>query len=125
MKKLLITAAAFVAFTTSAIADVILVKSEPIYTSKPITEQVQVVKKGRTQGFDLGGAILGGIIGNNIGKAGKNTGAGAVIGGLIGGQGTEDRIVTETRIVGYEQVVTGYTLTLDVDGVTKVIRINK
>ena len=125
MKKLLITAAAFVAFTTSAIADVILVKSEPIFTSKPITETVQVVKKAKKQGFDLGGAIIGGIIGNNIGPAGKNTGAGAVLGGLIGGQGTEDKIVTETRIVGYEQVVSGYTLTLNVDGVTKMIRISK
>ena len=125
MKKLLISAAMIVAFSASAFADVVLVKSEPIFTSKPITETVQVVKKVKKQGFDLGGAIIGGIIGNNIGKAGKNTGAGAVLGGLIGGQGTEDKIVNETRIVGYEQIVTGYTLTLNVDGVTKMIRISK
>ena len=126
MKKLLITAAAFVAFTTSAIADVILVKSDPIFTQKPITETVQVVKKGQpSQGFDLGSAIIGGIIGNNIGDAGDNTAAGAILGGFIGGQGTKDEVVTETRIVGYEQVVTGYTLTLNVDGIIKTIRINK
>ena len=126
MKKLLISAAAIVAFSTSAIADVMLIKSEPIFTSKPITETVEVIKKGQpSQGFDIGSAIIGGIIGNNVGNNGDNTAVGAVLGGIIGGQGTEDVVTYETRVIGYEQIVTGYTLTLNVDGKIKTIKINK
>lgn len=56
------------------------------------------------QNFDLGGAILGGIIGNNVTKDLPDGGtAGAIIGGLIGGQnnaignqgGVTCRVVTQ------------------------------
>ena len=126
MKTLLITAASIVAFSTAAIADVSIIKSTPTFTSKPITETVKVVKPGQpSQGFDLGSAILGGIVGNNIGDNGDNTAAGAILGGILGGQGTEDVVTYETRTVGYEQIHTGYTLTLNVDGVIKTINISK
>ena len=56
------------------------------------------------QNFDLGGAIIGGIIGNNVTKDLPDGGtAGAIIGGLIGGQnnaignqgGVTCRVVTQ------------------------------
>ena len=64
--------------------------------------QVQTPTPGAKIGpFDLEGAIIGGIIGNQIGDMKGNGTAGAVIGGLIGNQGggytTQQQCRIETR----------------------------
>ena len=119
MKKLLL-AAAFTAISTSAIADVKLLKAEKIFTSKPITETVHVCKR---TGDDktTEGALLGGLIGSNNG----NALGGAIIGGILGDLVGQEKCQNETRVIGHEQIHTGYTITLDVDGVEKKFRISK
>ena len=64
--------------------------------------QVQAPSNGPRLGpFDLEGAIIGGIIGNQIGDMKGNGTAGAVIGGLLnrenGGTVTQQQCRTETR----------------------------
>lgn len=64
--------------------------------------QVQAPSNGARLGpFDLEGAIIGGIIGNQIGDMKGNGTAGAVIGGLLnrenGGTVTQQQCRTETR----------------------------
>ena len=64
--------------------------------------QVQTPTPGAKLGpFDLEGAIIGGIIGNQIGDMKGNGTAGAVIGGLLGNQGggysTQQQCRVETR----------------------------
>ena len=86
------------------------------------------------QNFDLGGAIIGGIIGNNVTKNLPDGGtAGAIIGGLIGGQnnqiesqgGVSCRVVTqyqnETREV-YSHSTMTFT---DDSGKTYTVRFRK
>ena len=54
---------------------------------------------GLNNNFDIGGAIIGGIIGNNVTKNVENGGAvGAVIGGILGNQQNKNNTV-----VGYRQ----------------------
>lgn len=80
-------------------------------------------------GLDLEGAIIGGVIGNNVTKNVENGGAaGAIIGGLLGSQNKRNN----QQIVGYRQeqrCSTSYSsqqsqkfshneITIDVDGYT-------
>jgi|TARA_B100001093_G_scaffold158983_1_gene151441 uncharacterized protein YcfJ len=78
--------------------------------------------------FDLGGAIIGGVIGNNVTKNVDNGGAvGAVIGGLVGSQMQQKN---NQQVVGYrqeqrcatsyttqsEEVVVGYNVAFEANG---------
>jgi|TARA_R110001592_G_scaffold20761_5_gene83838 uncharacterized protein YcfJ len=87
---------------------------EPKYATRTVTEPVQkcwteevpVYGQGKSTGssvfgMDLEGAIIGGIIGNNVVK-GDNAGtAGAIIGGLIG---SDMKSKNNQEITGYRQV---------------------
>ena len=61
-------------------------------------------------GLDLEGAIIGGVIGNNVTKNVENGGAaGAILGGLLGSQNTRNN----QQIIGYrpeQQCSTSYTV---------------
>jgi uncharacterized protein YcfJ len=87
---------------------------EPKYATKTVTEpvrkcwteEVPVYGQGKNNdssvfGMDLEGAIIGGIIGNNVVKGDNAGAAGAIIGGLIGSdmKGKNNQVIT-----GYRQV---------------------
>jgi len=88
---------------------------QPVYKTKTVTDPVQrcwteevpVYGQGRNNdssafGLDLEGAIIGGIIGNNVTKNVDNGGAaGAIIGGLIGSDMKKKK---NQEITGYRQV---------------------
>lgn len=88
---------------------------QPVYKTKTVTDPVQrcwteevpVYGQGSNNnssafGLDLEGAIIGGIIGNNVTKNVDNGGAaGAIIGGLIGSDMKKKK---NQEITGYRQV---------------------
>ena len=84
---------------------------------------------GLNNNIDIGGAIIGGIIGNNLTKGVENGGAaGALLGGLLGSQ--RNKQAQSNQIVGYRQeqrcatsytaqtqeVVTGYEVAFEANG---------
>ena len=87
---------------------------DPVYKTRTVTDPVQrcwteevpVYGQGKNKdssvfGMDLEGAIIGGIIGNNVVK-GDNAGtAGAIIGGLIG---SDMKNKNNQVITGYREV---------------------
>ena len=68
--------------TGTANAGVSIVSQTPVYNEVKNYETVEVCTPG-TKGNPLGGALLGGIIGNNTGDG--DAAAGAIIGGILGG----------------------------------------
>ena len=87
---------------------------QPVYKTKTITEPVQncwtervpVYSQGKNKdssvfGMDLEGAIIGGIIGNNVGDVKNGGAAGAIIGGLIG---SDMKGKKNKEITGYQEV---------------------
>ena len=108
--------------------------SQQIPTQTCNTVDVPVYGNGGSQGssvfgLDLEGAIIGGVIGNNVTKNVDNGGAvGAVIGGILGSQQKQKN----QQIVGYRQeqrCATSYTtqqqqvfshndIVVDVEGLT-------
>jgi uncharacterized protein YcfJ len=79
-----------------------VIKQKPYTVDVCYDVQVPAQSTGPRVGpFDLEGAIIGGIIGNQIGDMKGNGTAGAVIGGLMGRQNggtvTEQQCRTETR----------------------------
>lgn len=122
MKKIMLVAVAVAGLSTSACAQNsytvqgTVVQSNPQYqnvTQRVPTQTCQIVdvpvygnnNSGGTLGlnnhFDIGGAIIGGVIGNNVTKNLDHGGAaGAIIGGLLGNQ---IRRNNSQQIVGYRQ----------------------
>jgi|SRR6056300_1049504 len=102
MKKILATIMVMAA--TPAVAEVTEDHYKTIHKKVPYTEQIcELVdvpvygNNGSNTEDVLTGAIIGGIIGNNI-KGEKNGGAaGAVLGGLLGAKNRSN------RVVGYRQ----------------------
>jgi uncharacterized protein YcfJ len=118
---------AFNAFAENYTVQGTVVEANPVYqtvTKQVPTQTCQMVQvpvygngsqgNGGTLGlnnnFDIGGAIIGGILGNNVTKNVENGGAaGAIIGGLIGSQRNKQNSQT---VVGYRQeqrCATSYT----------------
>ena len=113
-----VSLAAFNAFAENYTVQGTVVEANPVYqtvTKQVPTQTCQVVDvpvygngnqgNGGTLGlnnnFDIGGAIIGGIIGNNVTKNVDNGGAaGAIIGGLLGSQRNKQN---SQQIVGYRQ----------------------
>ena len=103
--------------TPAAAATVSLVSERDVYYSQPITEQVRICTEGRKgSGFDLGGALLGGIIGNNLEGESGGGAAGAVIGGLLGGADTPSQCHYETRTTGNKQIYSHTNIVISIDG---------
>lgn len=85
-------------------------------------------------GLDLEGAIIGGVIGNNVGDIKNGGAAGAIIGGLIGsdrkknnsivGYRQEQRCNT-TYTTEYQQQYNGSIITVDVNGMKVSGRTNR
>jgi len=118
---------AFNAFAENYTVQGTVIEANPVYqtiTKQVPTQTCQMVQvpvygnanqgNGGTLGlnnnFDIGGAIIGGILGNNVTKNVENGGAaGAIIGGLIGSQRNKQN---NQQIVGYRQeqrCATSYT----------------
>ena len=99
--------------TPAAAATVSLVSEQEVYYFEPITEQVRICTEGKQgSGFDLGGALIGGIIGNNLEGESGGGAAGAVIGGLLGGADTPSRCHYETRTTGTRQIYSHTNVTI-------------
>jgi uncharacterized protein YcfJ len=131
---------AFNAFAENYTVQGTVVEANPVYqtqTTQVPTQTCQVIDvpvygngsqgNGGTLGlnnnFDIGGAIIGGIIGNNVTKNVDNGGAaGAIIGGLLGSQRNKQN---SQQIVGYRQeqrCATSYTAqTEQVLGYTQIV----
>ena len=113
--KSLLVASAFVATAAHADVDYItgtVVDVRPTYTQQKIQvpnrvcvqESVPVYGNVDKTGSMIGGAILGGIIGNQVNHNGA---AGAILGGMLGGAKAEN----ERPIVGYQRVENFYNET--------------
>ena len=116
MMKTIVLAAAAIVMTTAAHAGVTLSHSEPVFKSEPITETVRVCSKVKDRTTE--GAIIGGLLGSKDG----NALAGALIGGLLGdAAGGHDKCHTETRTIGSRDILVGYNVHLDVDGMRTTV----
>ena len=112
--------------TTAAHADVSIISQSPTFKTENLYETVQVCTPGtQGNGFDLGSAIIGGAIGNNLEGESGGGAAGAIIGGLLGGASTPEKWHTERRVSGTRQIHTGYSILLDVDGRTQRITVSR
>lgn len=115
-----ILAAVAAVFATTAHAGVMHTGTEPVFKSEPITETVRVCHKVKDRTTE--GAIIGGLIGSKDG----NALAGALIGGLLGDiAGGHDECRNETRTVGHRDILVGYNVILDVDGVKTTVYVPK
>ena len=120
MKTIALTAVAIV-MTTAAHAGVsIAEKATPVFKSEPITETVRICSKVKDRTTE--GAIIGGLLGAQDGKAGVGALIGAVLGNAAGGH---DKCHTETRTVGSRDILVGYNVHLYVDGVRTTIYVPK
>lgn len=111
-------------FSTVVVADayagVTMEYYTPVFKQEPITETVRVCHK--TEDRTTEGAIIGGLLGSQDG----NALAGAIIGGLLGdAAGGHEECRDETRTVGHRDILVGYDVTLNVDGVITVIYVPK
>ena len=135
MKTKIFTTVAMLGFmSTGDIAETVQDHYKMVITQKPYNVEVcrQVGTSGDKTGDTLKGAIIGGIIGNNVGDV-KNGGAlGAVLGGMIGHNnsnatgGTRTQCNVETRYQEETREVYSHsTVTFDVDGKTYTLKFNK
>tara|TARA_B100000900_G_scaffold143058_1_gene121301 strand:+ start:647 stop:1177 length:531 start_codon:yes stop_codon:yes gene_type:complete len=105
---------AFNAFAESYTVQGVVTGVEPVYKTRTVTDPVQrcwteevpVYGQGKNNdssvfGMDLEGAIIGGILGNNVVKGDNAGAAGAIIGGLIG---SDMKNKNNQVITGYRQV---------------------
>ena len=115
MMKAIVLAAVAATISTSAFAhgSAAVVKDHHKIVIDSVPHSVEVCRdvmvEEKTPGFDLGGALIGGIIGNNIKGEDGGGAAGALLGGLIAGGETETRIERrcsiETRYTETERSV--------------------
>lgn len=105
-----------------------------VIQQKPYTVEVcrDVTVSGDKTGDALKGAIIGGIIGNNVGDVDNGGALGAVIGGMIGHNnskatgGTKRQCSIETRYQEESrQVYSHSTVTFTSEGKTYTLRFNK
>ncbi|MCE2516337.1 MAG: hypothetical protein J4F41_00590 [Alphaproteobacteria bacterium] len=119
------------------------VRKTPIEEKVCRVEEVPIYEEGQG-GDELGGLIIGGLIGSAVGNAAtdaKGAGTfGAITGALVGREHAKNS-KTEGKIVGYRQQdvceiqksvreerveeVTGYRLTIDVDGDEVILKTKK
>jgi len=108
-----VSLAAFNAFAESYTVQGTVTSVQPIYKTKTITDPVQrcwteevpVYGQGPntdTTGDMLTGAIIGGILGNNLKGEDGGGAAGAVLGGILGHQNAKNK--KGQTITGYRQV---------------------
>ena len=135
MKYILGLASVFALSTCNyAVANEIVDYSKTIIEQDPYVVEVcrDVNVSGDKTGDTFTGALLGGILGNNI-KGEQDGGAiGAIIGGMLGHAnsdatgGTRTVCSRETRYKETERVVYSHsTITFVHDGVTYMLRFNK
>ena len=135
MKYILGLASVFALSTCNyAVANEIVDYSKTIIEQDPYVVEVcrDVNVSGDKTGDTFTGALLGGILGNNI-KGEQDGGAiGAIIGGMLGHAnsdatgGTRNVCSRETRYKETERVVYSHsTITFVHDGVTYMLRFNK
>lgn len=113
--NLLITVIMLLA-STAAMADVIrtgtVLMSEPLYETRAVstphevckTKQVPIYETQTVNGQDntgsfLGGAVIGGIIGNAIKKDGAGAALGAILGGAIANESQKKKNTTTNQVV--------------------------
>ena len=138
-KYLMIVATAIFA-TTPALADLnvngeVTDTYKQIINKKPYSVEVctNVNVGGDKSGDMLRGAIIGGIIGNNVTKDLPDGGtAGAIIGGILGHNSstakgtTQRRCTVETRYnEEYQEVYSHSNITFTLDGRTYTVRFKK
>lgn len=123
--------------TTTRMMDATVLSVEDIYESKrrsipretcTVVEVPVYGKQGGNGAFDLGGAIIGGLIGNNIKGEDGGGAAGAIIGGLLGAEAKkQQQVITGYRKVNQcttqydivtEDILTGYKVTYEIFGIT-------
>ena len=123
--------------STTAFADEILETRDHYKTvieQKPYRVEVcrDVPMSGDKTGDTLKGAIIGGIIGNNVGDVENGGALGAVLGGMIGHNnsdatgGTRRQCSVETRYQEETREVYSHsTVTFSVDGKSYTLKFNK
>jgi len=135
MKTKIFTTVAMLGFmSTTAIAETVQDHYKMVITQKPYNVEVcrQVSTSGDKTGDTLKGAIIGGIIGNNVGDIKNGGAAGALIGGILGHNsskasgGTRTQCNIETRYQEETREVYSHsTVTFSVDGKTYKLKFNK
>ncbi len=137
-KSLLIISALFVTTPALAYQNVqgeVTDSYKKVINKTPYTVEVCTdVSVGGDKSADmLTGAIIGGIIGNNVTKNLPDGGtAGAIIGGILGHNnstatgGTQRRCTMETRYnEEYQEVYSHSNITFTIDGKTYVVRFKR
>ena len=105
----------FTATVTWAKDTVHIVSATPMYTTEKIFEEVEVCTKGDDKTTE--GAIVGGLLGAQEGKAG----IGAILGAIIGDQIGEEKCHTEKRVVGTRQIYSHTVYVIELNGVQYTI----
>ena len=133
MKKFLMTMA-LIGVSTPALAETVMDYNKTVVNRVPYNVEVCTNQSvgGDKSGDMLKGAIIGGIIGNNVGDV-KNGGAlGAVLGGMIGHNnsnatgGTQTVCKQETRYTEERRTIYSHsTVTFTHDGKSYTLRFQK
>lgn len=124
------------AITSNALAQDATIVDDYKMVIKRIPYQIQICRDISTSGDKTGdtlkGAIIGGIIGNNVGDAKNNGALGAIIGGMLGHSnsdatsGTKTMCGNETRYKEHtEHVYDTSKITFNYEGHTYVLRFKK
>ena len=120
MKSFMIAAAVAATMTPAiASAGVFIHSQEAVYATVNHYETVEVCTRSDDKTTE--GAIIGGLLGSKDG----NAGAGALIGAILGDLAGEKRCTTERRISHTTQELTGYRVTLNVDGKLVTLTVDK
>ena len=127
MKKIL-TAIVLIAGCSPAIAETTQDHYKNVIVKKPYTVEVCTQGNGKSKlGNFLEGAIIGGIIGNNV--PGENGGGalGAIVGGALNAENnTGPQCQTETRYNEEQQTIYSHsTITFSYEGRQQTLRFNK
>lgn len=150
MKKLVAVALMALSSVSLAGTEIITV---PVIDVQPVTQRVGVPHTQRvcsvetvpvqttvntsTAGDVITGAIIGGVIGHQIGDGRQrkdNRNIGAVLGGMIGGSSRNQQAIVGHRQVErcknqttyvYEDRIRGYEVTYELDGQTNTVRMNR
>ena len=149
MKKLVAVALMAMSSVSLAGTEIITV---PVIDVQPVTQRVGVPQTQRvctvenvpvqttvntsTAGDVITGAIIGGVIGHQIGDGRQrkdNRNIGAVLGGMIGGSSKNQTIVGQRQVEQcqnqttyvYENRIRGYEVTYELEGQTKTVRMNR
>ncbi|NLK66155.1 MAG: glycine zipper 2TM domain-containing protein [Campylobacteraceae bacterium] len=116
MKKLLFVSLALTTAVFARSVTIDVVEHRPIYESKPVTRMVEDCPSDNQNIIGtVGGAVVGGIVGNQFGGgSGRKlaTVGGAIAGGVLGnkieGDMKKDSGCTYKEVTTYEDVIVGY-----------------